>query len=146
MRRPLVHSLIAWLCLFAFGFDMAAHAMQPLVCNSGGDERVEWVCDKDERGSCLRSLATEDASDHRSEQGLPPCEDRPVGEDHDQAHHQLTRPAQHSQDLFTFPPVLLALPPAFTLDLDLRCGITRADVRDRPPDAVVRLRTIIMIV
>ncbi|MFN7020028.1 MAG: hypothetical protein ACK4WH_01705 [Phycisphaerales bacterium] len=146
MRRPFVHSLIAWLCLFAFGFDMAAHAMQPVVCSSGGDERVEWVCEKDERGSCLGSVTTEDASDRPAEQGLPPCEDRPVGDDHDLSHHQLTRPTPHGQELFTFPLVMMALPPSFTFDPYFRCGSPFADVRVRPPDAVARLRTVIMIV
>lgn len=146
MRRPLVHSLIAWLCLFAFGLDMASHAFQPIICDSGGEKRVEWVCEKDERGSCLGEVTPEGESDHLAEQGLPPCEDRPVGDDHDRAHHQLTRPAPHGQELFTFPPVMMALPPSFTFDPYFRCGSSCVDVRVRPPDAVAHLRTIIMIV
>ncbi|MDP1663154.1 MAG: hypothetical protein Q8L55_14650 [Phycisphaerales bacterium] len=144
MRRPLVHSLIAWLCLFAFGFDMAVHAMQPIVCDSGGDERVEWVCDKDERGSCLRLLATEDVSDHRAEQGLPPCEDRPVGDDHDQAHHLLAQVKQNGHADLVLPPVMMAILPSFLLEPRVPCEHPTVDQRVRPPDSLARMRTIIL--
>lgn len=144
MRRPLVHSLIAWLCLFAFGFDMAAHAMPPIACNSGGDERIEWICDKDDRGSCLRSTATEDVSDQRTEQGLPPCEDRPVGDDHDQAHHLLTQARPNGPADLVLPPVMMAVLPSFSFEPRVPCGHPKVDHRVRPPDSVARLRTIIL--
>jgi hypothetical protein len=146
MRRPPVHSLIAWLCLFSFGMDMAMHAIGPVVCASASGERLEWACEKDEQSACLRENVEQNLTDYHPQNGMPPCEDRPVGGDHDQTHHLLTQPRQGGHADFTLPPATFAVLPSFSCDPVIRSGPSWADLRVRPPDAVARLRTVILIV
>lgn len=146
MRRPLIHSLIAWLCLFSFGLDMALHAIGPVECTSANGKSLEWVCEKDEQNVCLRAGVERNLPDQFAQEGLPPCEDRPVGADHDQAHHLFTHPRQSGHAEQTLPPVTLAVVWSFAFDPFIRGGPSRIDIRVRPPDTVARLRTVIMIV
>lgn len=146
MRRSLVHTLTAWLCLFSFGVDLALHALGPVECTSETGKRLEWVCEKDEQSTCLRSGAERNLLDESAQEGLPPCEDRPVGEDHDLAHHLLTQPKQGVHAELTLPPVTLAVLCSFAFDPVVHGCSSRIDIRVRPPDTVARLRTVIMIV
>lgn len=138
MRRRLSQRLAAWICLLALGLDMAAHALVPVVCSSAGGSRIEWVC--------LRADAGADHPGHHHHDGLPPCEDRPFGDDHDQAHHLLVRPDRSGHAALTLAPVMVAWLPPPVFDPPVRGVRPRSDARVRPPDAVGRLRTIVMIV
>lgn len=146
MRLSLVHSLIAWLCLFSFGLDMALHTIGPVVCTSASGRSVELVCEKDEQRACLRAAVERGLSDPHGQEGLPPCEDSPLGEGHDQAHHLLTQPRQGGHAELTLPPMTVAVLWSFAFDPVIRGGSSRIDTRVRLPDTVVRLRTVIMIV
>lgn len=146
MHRPFVHSLIAWLCLFSFGLDLALHALGPVVCTSESGTILEWMCEKDEQSNCLRTGAERNPLDQSAQNTVPPCEDRPLGDDHDAGHHQLAHRRQGEQAQLTLPPVTLAVLCSFTFDPVVRGTPTRIDVRVRPPDTVARLRTVIMIV
>lgn len=144
MKRGRIHFVIAWLCLISFGLDMGAHALGLVVCASADGDRLEWVCEKDERGVCLRSDVGADTPGQDAHDKLPPCEDRPIGDNHDPAHHLLVQPRPDGVLDLTLPPVMMAVPPASTFDAPLSLVHPRIDVRIRPPDTVARLRTIIM--
>ncbi len=144
MKTGRVQLATVWLCLLSFGLDMALHAMAFVVCSSAGGARLEWVCEKDERGACLHAGVERDFADRDAPEGLPPCEDRPVGDDHDRAHHLLAQLKQNGHAEFVFPPVMTAAPPSFAFEPPVLCDRPRVDQRVRPPDSVARMRTIIM--
>ncbi|MFN0011839.1 MAG: hypothetical protein ACKVS8_09375 [Phycisphaerales bacterium] len=145
--------MFAWLCLFFFGLDMAVHALGPIVCAAEGDRRVEWACEKDERGACLATTLAADATSEHSRGGRAfghdqpaPCRDEPVDDDHDQAHHLLVQTKQSGHAKFTLPPLTMAVLPPLLFNPPARLVRAAPDAIARPPDVLGRLATIVMIV
>lgn len=132
---------------------MAVHALEPVVCAAEGDIRFEWGCRQDERGACSSARHAADASgdDFRGGRALgedqpAPCRNVPVGENHDQAHHLLVQARQGGHAEFMLPPVMMVMLPPPMLSSPVRSGETGPDAIARPPDVLVRLSTIVLIV
>ncbi len=153
MRQPVFRFLVAWLCLFSFGLDMAVHALGPVVCVSENGARFEWSCERDDHGDCLRTgRGAEKTSDHHGDGRVAgqdqtaPCRDVPVDDDHDQAHHLFVQAKQNGHAEFTLPPVTLAVLPPVMFQQPVRPIRAGPEAVARPPDALARLASIVMIV
>lgn len=153
MRQPLARLLVAWLCLFAFGLDMMTRALGTVVCVSGSDIRLEWACEKDGRAECLAGRQNVDSEGGPAVAGRPttppqplPCKDLPVDDDHDQGHHLLVQYKQYDQMAFTLTATAFTVLPQQAFEPPLRSVRTWPDAFFRPPDALCRLATIVMIV
>jgi hypothetical protein len=153
IRRPFPKFMVAWLCLFSFGLDMAVHALGSVGCVSKVSVCVERACQKNERGVCLASRHTTEATadlardGHDLCQNQPtPCRDLPTDNDHDQAHHFFFQGKQDGYAEFMLPPVTMAVLPPLLFNSPVRFVHAGPDSLARPPDVLGRLATIVMIV
>tara|TARA_R110002072_G_scaffold295396_1_gene466331 strand:- start:8893 stop:9324 length:432 start_codon:yes stop_codon:yes gene_type:complete len=141
--------MIAWLCLFSFGLDMAIHLIDQASCKSSSGEQVEWICVDNEPSACSLALVEQSHSDesdayHAAQEVSHQCEDCHDDADHDQAHHLLAQPRHNAQADFVLPPVLLTTLPSFSFEPRVVCDRPTVDFRIQSPDSVARLRTIIL--
>ena len=150
MRHPLLKSLVCWLCLLAFGLDMAGHALGPMI-HGPHIARCE-----DCAAGC--SLAHHDGRPSADPFAFAPCghgDDRgslPHDRDpahpttgHDDGHHLMGK----SPDRPTVPaPVALAVLVLADWTTQLAVMWPARTVEDlvRPPDGLAHLRAIIMLV
>lgn len=154
MPKAVFQRLIAILCLLGFGLGQSAVAPLFVRCqDASGKSSIEFACDKTADGSCLTACslrsghAPDDAAPCDDEDGdhTPhPCKDTPLGES---MHASKFLPRSHTIDPVQF----IDLPPFFAQTIvwsDLAAPHAAAPLPPiaRPPDAVARLRTIIMIV
>lgn len=150
MRQPSTHRLIALLCLVAFGLGQSLFTSMGVRCtDASGNSRIEYACVKTSNGACLTPgielVAHEADDDHSSDPAGPtPCEDEPLGS---QISAAKVIPSSVSID-----PVLAALVVAVLWDgwpVDIaqpaRCATAEPE-RERPPDSLARLRTVILLV
>ncbi len=150
MGRSSIQRLIAVLCLLAFGLGQTVFAFRAVRCtDASGTSRVEYQCVKSDEGACLTSVARagahEDGDDHSSDPGPSrPCEDEPLGA---QASAVRLSPSTVVLEL-AFAAVAATMlweSWSFTGDgCDGSPGPCRE--RDRPPDALARLRSVILVV
>ena len=150
MNRTLVQRLIATVCLVAFGFGQTVFAFMGVRCTDGsGISRIEFACMKSGRGACLTPCIEPgvhaDGDDHASDPVPPsPCEDVPLG--------ARASAAGVLASSVTIEPVLAAAVVAILWDRWPLAGVetTRwfrpCRDRDRPPDARLCLRSIILVV
>ena len=150
MNPPSIQRLIAFLCLVAFGLGQTVFASMGVRCtDASGNTRIEYACIKSSQGECLTPCtepgvhATDD--DHEGDPTTPtPCEDEPLGS-------QLSA-AKVIPSNGALEPVFAAIAVAFLWDqwsfvveLPVRCARPALD-RDRPPDTLTRLRSVILTV
>lgn len=150
MNPPSIQRLIAFLCLVAFGLGQTVFASMGVRCtDASGNTRIEYACIKSSQGECLTPCtepgvhATDD--DHEGDPTTPtPCEDEPLGS-------QLSA-AKVIPSNGALEPVFAAIAVAllwdqwsFAVELPVRCARPALD-RDRPPDALTRLRSVILTV
>lgn len=150
MHQPLRHRLITLLCLVAFGLGQVLFTSMGVRCtDASGESRIELACLKSSSGACLTPCI--DASDHvvdedhSSDPIVPtPCEDEPLGS---QVSGAKVIPSSVSLD-----PVLKAVVAAvlwevwsFDGEQPVRFAASVPD-RERPPDSLARLRTIILVI
>lgn len=150
MRQPSTHRLIAFLCLVAFGLGQTLFASMGVRCtDASGTSRIEYACVKASNGACLTPssdlVAHETDGDHSSDPaGELPCEDEPLGS-------QISA-AQVIPSGVSIDPVLAAVVVAvfwdgWPVEIDQPArSATPEPERDRPPDSLARLRTVILIV
>jgi len=150
MRQPLTHRLIALLCLVAFGLGQAMFTSMGVWCtDASGDTRFEFACLKSSSGACLtlgiEASEHEADEDHSSDPVVPtPCEDQPLGS---QASTAKLIPSRVSLDPVFAAVIVAVLWEAGSGDGD-QLSRSAAPVRDRerPPDSLARLRTVILLV
>jgi hypothetical protein len=150
MNQPSIQRLIAILCLVAFGLGQTVFASMGVRCtDASGNSRIEYACIKSSQGECLTQCtepgvhATDE--DHEGDPATPtPCEDEPLGS-------QLSA-AKVIPSSGALEPVFAAIAVAFlwdqwsfTVELPARCVRPALD-RDRPPDSLTQLRSVIIIV
>ena len=150
MTQPSIQRLIAILCLVAFGLGQTVFASMGVRCtDASGNTRIEYACIKSSQGECLTPCtepgvnATDE--DHEGDPATPtPCEDEPLGS-------QLSA-AKVIPSNGALEPVFAAIAVAFLWDqwsfaveLPVRCVRPALD-RDRPPDSLTQLRSVIIIV
>ena len=150
MRHPLLKSLVCWLCVLAFGLDMAGHALGPLVHGA-------------HIAGCLRGVLEVGMHHHHDASSAAPFAFAPCGHGddvgslphdpdpshpatgHDDGHHLMgkspDRPAVHA-------PVAVAV--LVPMEWSPRLAVTRparvVENRVRPPDQLGRLRAVVMLV
>jgi len=150
VHQPLPQRLIAFLCLVAFGLGQTVFASMGVRCtDASGSTRIEYACIKTSQGVCLTPCvdpAVHAADDDHGADPVPPtpCEDEPLAS---QASAAKLIPSSVS-----FEPVFAAVVVAilwdhwsFTIDQSVSPRHPEVD-RDRPPDSLARLRSVILIV
>jgi hypothetical protein len=139
-RRPL-QTVLAWLCLSAFWLSHTVIAGNLVVCRDmHGGSRVEWGCGKSASGECRPPSAQGEHSDERAEPG--PCEDIPV-----QAELQIAKTLSRSTDqLIASALTLVAVRTPDLFPFRTAAHITPVVAPDRPPDALCRIRTVVLLV
>ena len=150
MNQPSIQRLIATLCLVAFGLGQTVFASMGVRCtDASGNTRIEYACIKSAQGTCLTPCtdpgvhATD--ADHKEDPVAPtPCEDEPLGS-------QLSA-AKVIPSSGALAPVFAAIAVALVWDqwclaVEVPVGCVRPALdRDRPPDSLTRLRTVILLV
>lgn len=150
MNRSLPKHLIAFLCLVAFGLGQTLFASMGVRCtDASGDTRIEYACIKTSQGACLKACidpgvhAADD--NHESDDAPPtPCEDEPLSS---QAAAAKLIPSSVSLEP-VFAAALVAIlwdHWSFTTYQPVSPRHPEVD-RDRPPDSLARLRSVILIV
>lgn len=150
MPQRLTQRLISLLCLLAFGLGQTLFASMGVRCaDASGNTRIEYACFKSSSGACLTTCIDvtvhEADEDHSSDPIAPtPCEDEPLGS---QVSAAKLIPSSVSLD-----PVFAAIVIAvlwdswsFAFDQPVRPVAPDRD-RERPPDSLACLRTVILIV
>jgi hypothetical protein len=150
MHRSLTQRLNAFLCLMAFGLGQTLFASMGVRCtDASGDTRIEYVCIKTSQGACLTPCvdpAVHAADDNHESDDVPPtpCEDEPLSS---QAAVAKSIPSSVSLQ-----PVIAAVLVAilsdhwsFTTSQPVSPRHPEVD-RDRPPDSLAHLRSVILIV
>lgn len=129
------HTLIAWLCLLCFGLSSSGLIGGLVVCrHADGGAELEWgLCDRDEAGWCLSGCPG-------AERDQQPCEDTPI---HDEGPIAKVAPREAGQ-------VAVAAAVLLWQSWDdrpaLRAGERVVEPRERPPDTLARLRTVVILV
>ena len=149
MNRLLTQRLITILCLMAFGLGQTLFTSIGVRCtDSSGKVRIELMCLKTSRGTCL-SACTESAKHqtddpHTDPAAQTPCEDEPLGSQ--------VSPARVAPSSVPPEPVFVTVSLEVLWDrspVACNCALRsfRSDrVRDRPPDSLARLRSVIRVV
>lgn len=144
MRRSIVPILV-WTCLLAFGLGSTALRAGLVLCSDvHGGARVELGCVKVDAGECRSAAVIGDPTNNNEDDpcGPHPCEDTPLSVG--SAGAQI---APRVDVLPAIGPSLLAATVASDTDqvrsrLCARLRFSSA----RPPDSVVRLRSVILLV
>lgn len=142
MRRFLV-SILVWTCLLAFGLGSTALRAGLVLCSDvHGGTRVEVGCVKVGAGEC-RSAAVIGEPTHEDDQcGPHPCEDTPLSID--------GAGAQIAPRADVLPAIVPSLLVATVVrDTDQVRTRPRTSLRfssAHPPDSIVRLRSVILLV
>lgn len=154
MTRTLPQRLIALVCLVAFGLGQTVFASMAVRCrDASGQTRIELGCAKTVSGACVSSCdgsALDNAvssappvGDHELAAPTAPCQDEPLT----QSLPVLKSTSTVSSVVFTDAFLVAVL--TFVMDWDAGepvQSLARATDRDRPPDEIARLRTVILIV
>lgn len=154
MTRTLPQRLIALVCLVAFGLGQTVFASMAVRCrDASGQTRIELGCAKTVSGACVSScdgsaldnadsIASPDG-DHEPAVPMAPCQDEPLT----QSFPVLKSTSSATSVVFTEAFFVAVL--TLVMDWDAREPVesrARATDRDRPPDEIARLRTVILIV
>ncbi len=150
MTRPPA-KLIAMLCLLAFGLGQSVFASLGVRCtDSAGNVRIELGCVKTVQGACVTACDESQAEDeaeksrHSDPAAPTPCEDEPLGS---QASTGRLTPSSLSLEAVFAAVVVTLVWDHRLLASDQLGSIHRPERdRDRPPDALGRLRSVILIV
>jgi hypothetical protein len=141
VRTPARHSLITWVCLLALLTRALLH-VGAVHCSDGHrGGRLELTCVRDAAGRCLNTVAPATAAEEPG-QAPDPCDDRPLA-----AEPSLARAATAAADDLKAPqPLPVAIVESLGLSTDLGVQPARRLERpvDRPPDALGRLRSVIL--
>ena len=151
MTRTHSQRLIALLCLVAFGLGQTLFVSVAVRCrDASGESRIELGCLKSSTGACLASCndaeATDDAqSDAERPNGpVQPCEDEPLVEPTAVAK---ALPKHVTYDTAAAAILVAVLVYSFEFaEPDTERGSRAGSGRDHPPDAISRLRTVILLV
>ncbi len=141
MRGSPRQSLVSWLCLICFGLTSNLWTSGLVLCeHADGSTRLEWSeCLRGQDGSCLASC--EGAESPREGQPLP-CKDTPL-----KVNVLVAKacPRQATPTLLV-PTLIVAILPCrhdFTLPRRMQVDVS---ARERPPDALACLRTVVLLV
>lgn len=149
MHGSLTQRLIAILCLLAFGLGQTLAVPLVRCTDESGTTRIEFACMKSAQGACLTPCiepglhAADD--NHESDPVTPtPCEDEPLG-----SHASAAKliPPSVSLELVCATVVVAILWDNWSFTTDQPASPRHPEVdRDRPPDSLARLRSVILIV
>ncbi len=150
MKNPWIQRLIATLCLVAFGFGQLVFASIGVRCtDASGISRFEFACLKSADGACLTPCVDPgehaDADDHASDPTPPtPCQDEPIGS-------QASAAKVIPSNVVPVPVVAAVLVAIIWDHWSLTCSEPTRSFqpcrdRDRPPDSLERLRSVILLV
>lgn len=150
MRQTPTQRLVTLLCLVAFAIGQTLFGSLGVWCTDGsGEGRLELACLKSSMGACLTpcsdSSGHEAVEDHSSDPVAPmPCEDQPLG-----VQVAVPKPGTSAMVLDTIVTAVIvaviwdAWPPECVRPA---CAFASGQDRERPPDSLVRLRTVILVV
>lgn len=150
MHRTSFQRLIAILCFVAFVLGQTVFAAFGIRCtDESGASRIEIACVRSAQGECLmRCVAPEVhvGSDNHDSDPVPPvpCKDEPVGS-HASAAKVLPSNVVLEAVFAVVVAAILWDHWSLTCDESVRVYTSCQD-RDRPPDSLTRLRTVILIV
>lgn len=150
MRHALIQRLLVTLCLAAFGLGQTVCIGIGVWCTDAtGVSRVEFTCFKSAQGACLTPCAAPEvhatAEDHEGEPfSSSPCEDTPLGVQLSAARLDHSNPVLES----VFATVVVTmLRAAWASESEGSARVLAvAPERERPPDSLVRLRSVILVV
>lgn len=133
---------VAVLCLVMVGLCRIVLPLGVVLCQDQGGGRVELGCAKTDDGSCVTAC---DANEHAGSQDhVPlPCQDNPIESD-----PAIAKAPPRMGDLTHL--AVLAVVPVVSVEVDQRWPVIanrHPFVADpRPPDDIVRLRTVVLLV
>jgi hypothetical protein len=150
MPQTLTNRLITLVCLVAFGLGQTLFTTMGVRCtDASGESRFELACLKSLSGACLtpciEASEHEADEDHSSDPIVPtPCEDEPLGS---QVSAAKLIPSSVSLDPLLTAVVVAVLWDVWSVDGNqpARSAAPVPD-RERPPDSLARLRTIILVI
>lgn len=152
MSRTLPQRLIALVCLVAFGLGQLVFASTVRCRDASGQSRIEFGCVKSPSGACLTTCDDGGALDHGPESltssDVPagptlPCQDEPLAES-----VPVVKSPGSTPSVAIVATVVLAVL-TFGIDWDNAEPVRPfggATDRDRPPDEIAHLRTVILLV
>lgn len=141
MNAVRLRYILAWTCLIAFGLNCTVFTGGLVVCSDHRGAHLEFGCERDGNGMCVSSCSDSSDDDH-PDQPNRPCDDTLLQGDQyvpRVAASQIVLPISaflydvqslHASELFA---------PTFI-------RVRRSTARDRPPDSVNRLRTVVLLV
>ena|ERR1043165_4624731 len=134
--------LASWLCLFTFSVNMLLQGGVVLCSDGHGGSRLEWGCSQTERGECATSCGPASGACQENEQRPHPCKDKPISVD-----RSLVQAASPQANLLTLPPpVFIGAVEIFLVNVALMVHSRPLRAVARPPDALGRLRSVILTV
>lgn len=143
MSRNRFNPVLAWLCLIWFGLCNTLFAGTMVVCRDGhGGSRIEWGCSRTSDGECMKSCGPDvGGCDDNGDQPRP-CDDTPtkgVGQ-------FIKVPPRTTHDVPVSAPAILVMV-AIHIDAPALTLVVRDRARlQRPPDTLLRLRSVIILV
>lgn len=150
MNHPSFQRLIAILCLVAFGFGQSVFVAIGVRCtDASGTSRFEYACIKSAQGACLTPCTEPgvhaDSDDHGSDPIQPtPCEDEPL-DTQATAAKVIPSGVVIQPDLAAVVVAILWERWSFS-SIEPTVSFQPCQDRDRPPDALSRLSTVILLV
>jgi len=144
MRRPLVQTLVSWLCLIAFGLGSTVFLRGMVLCSDSRGTRLEWGCTKTQQGECLNSLREKAIPASGTDDRQPePCNETPVK---GILSAVITSLARAADTIAVAAPVAVATQLDWVPDSAVVPPRLARSVCLRPPDSLGRLRTVILLV
>lgn len=150
MLRSSIQRLISLICLVAFGLAQTLFASMGVRCtDASGETRIEFACIKSRAGACLSSCMEPntlcDEDNHENDPTTPtPCEDEQLGSQINAA--QSLRANVQLDHVFAAVVVAILWNHWSFADEQLEQMRQLKQDRDRPPDSLTCLRSVILIV
>lgn len=139
MHPPATQRLIAWIALVAIIVGQTFLGARVALCRDAEGHRLEFACDRSTEGGCQSSCPGDAPSDDAQ-----PCRDTPLNAEHKASTPGLPPRIGDLTDPFALPPVPVEL--VVESGRVRRCTAPTLRGTERPPDSIVRLRTIVMLV
>lgn len=141
MQSGRIHRIVASLYLIWFGLSYTLAAGGMVICRDGhGESRIEWRCERAPDGECLTSCG--DDSDHEDSGTPHPCEDSQISEDQQVGR----RPARFTSEVELSLPVFETPVASRADDVEPASRVWTSCEPQRPPDSLVHIRTIVLVV
>lgn len=136
--------VLAWLCLVSFVLTNTLLASGLVVCRDGhGSTRVEWGCNQNSNGECVTSCGSDADLPDEDHGPTHPCDDTPI-----KGGHLMTKaPSSNTTKAGAAGVPVCQTAAVVLIDAAARPPTPKEKAApQRPPDTLLHLRTVILIV